>query len=655
LIAAPPPPLIRLSLGVTGHRETNPSFAAHRADVESVLEEVFARVDARMTAATETLGLLAPTRLHSLLAGGVDQLAAAAALRHGWELVAPLPFGRQLNLAINAHPAVSADAAALLRSEAPADAEVAARADAIRRFYSAARLFELAEQDEATAQLFLGKLSAPADQARAQAFTAQCSERVALAARVMIEQSDILIAVWDGVTRSHVGGTGHTIAAALELGTPVLCIDPVRVKGWRILLTPESLVLSGDGQVDRDGMLAGLVRAALRPLEEDALQTGARALGNEAWHPRSSRAWTGYRRIEALFGGEGRPWRSLVQTYETPGQIGAGTGAPLLAMARSMAVSDPEFARRIEVEALRRFAWADGISARLSDSYRGGMIASFLLSILAVAAGMAYQPLGREGDKWLFSLTEFLLLCSILLIIWLGRRWRWHKRWFETRRVAEYFRHAPILLLLGVARPAGRWPKGIDTSWPEYYGRHGLRGPGLPHVAITTAYLRQSLEQLLDGHVVRQRDYHIGKAQRLTTVHRRLDRLSQRLFQLAVLSVAGYLALTGAAAAGLIPHGWPDTGSKLFTFLGVMFPTLGASIAGMRYFGDFERFAAISEVTAEKLDGIHKRIQLLLGAPDTKLDYAGVAELAHAVDHVVVAEIENWQAVFGGKHIAVPV
>ena len=32
-----------------------------------------------------------------------------------------------------------------------------------------------------------------------------------------------------------------------------------------------------------------------------------------------------------------------------------------------------------------------------------------------------------------------------------------------------------------------------------------------------------------------------------------------------------------------------------------------------------------------------------------------VTELAHAADDIVFAEIENWQAVFGGKHIAVPV
>lgn len=37
------------------------------------------------------------------------------------------------------------------------------------------------------------------------------------------------------------------------------------------------------------------------------------------------------------------------------------------------------------------------------------------------------------------------------------------------------------------------------------------------------------------------------------------------------------------------------------------------------------------------------------------MDYGPVAELAHAADDIVVSEIENWQAVFAGKHITVPV
>ena len=106
---------------------------------------------------------------------------------------------------------------------------------------------------------------------------------------------------------------------------------------------------------------------------------------------------------------------------------------------------------------------------------------------------------------------------------------------------------------------------------------------------------------------------------------------------------------------GLVDGDMVSKLSKSFTVLGVLFPTFGAAIAGIRFFGDFERFAAISEITAEKLDAIRGRIQLLSSAPDPALDYGRITELVHATDDVVVTEIENWQAVFGGKHITVPV
>jgi hypothetical protein len=93
----------------------------------------------------------------------------------------------------------------------------------------------------------------------------------------------------------------------------------------------------------------------------------------------------------------------------------------------------------------------------------------------------------------------------------------------------------------------------------------------------------------------------------------------------------------------------------MFTFLGVLFPTLGGALAGIHYFGDFERFAAISEITAQKLGDVETRIALLLAAPDRDITYARVSGLAHGIDDIVVDEIENWQSVFGGKHITVPV
>lgn len=651
---APASPAMRLSLALTGHREGNVAFAANRAAIVTQLDAIFQQISETTAANADQLVPLAATRLHSLIADGTDQIGMALGAKRGWELVAPLPAGRDLNLAINSHATSVDDALALLGSANPPDPKCAAAAGAIRHWYDRCLLFELADSDEVLAAQFIASLENLADREASHRFSATVSAQVALAGRVMIEQSDFMIAVWDGRSANLIGGTGHTISIALDRGCPVVRIDPANPAAWHILHAPESLAALPPSE-DREAALDELVQRALRPGEGGALRSGAESLAGEAWHSHSSRLWTGYRRIEAMFGGDGRPFRSLVTQYESPTEIARGSGRSVLAAAADLPGGDSALPPRIEAEVMRRFAWADGISARLSDAYRGGMTLSFVFSVMAIISGISYEPFAGAEYKWLFATGEFLLLASILGIIWLGGRERWHKRWFETRRVAEYFRHAPILLLLGVARPAGRWPKGTDTSWPEYYARHALRGLGLPRVAVTREYLRRAATDLLDAHVTAQRDYHRAKAKRLNTVHHRLDKLSERLFQAAIVSVSLYLACAAGAALGILPGTFVSKLGKYTSFFGVVFPTLGAGLAGIRYFGDFERFAAISEVTAEKLDSVHTRIDLLMSAPDHALSYSQLSELAHAADDIVVSEIENWQSVFGGKHITVPV
>ena len=125
---------------------------------------------------------------------------------------------------------------------------------------------------------------------------------------------------------------------------------------------------------------------------------------------------------------------------------------------------DRERAARLGGTVLQPFAWADGISTWLSDAYRGGMVMSFFLSALAIAGGIAYLPFASVEQKWIFALFEFVLLAVIVAIFLLGKRRRWHERWFETRRIAEYFRHAPVMLLLGVSRSAWRWRRALRVS-----------------------------------------------------------------------------------------------------------------------------------------------------------------------------------------------
>ena len=649
-IALPP---ARLCIGITGHRDSNAAFFANRPRIEAAFKNVLSAADTVVERQGEAVGV---TRLHALLAQGADMIAVEQALERHWEVIAPLPFGLDLNVAINSEPVTGADALALLGGRPCEDEPTEHRAAHMRHIASQMRLFELAEQDGDIARMFVEMQGCPHESRSAQHYYTIVAEHVAAAGRVLIEQSDLLVAIWDGVTPGAIGGTRHTISVALKLGTPVIWINAASPDQIALLSAPEELFASEAATKLLPEDVEALFEATLNPPASDQNERAIR-FHTEQWHKHSHRRFHAYRRIETIFGVSGvrGKFGRLRQSYETPAMIAGGSGAQMLNVANGLPGGEPAFANKIKVDVLERFAWADGLSTYLSDAYRGGMTMNFLLSAMAIMVGVAYLPLASVDAKWPFALSEFILLSTILLITTVGRRRKWHSRWFETRRVVEYFRHAPIMLLLGVARPTGRWPRGAETEWPEYYAREVLREIGLPSVKISQAYLREALEHLLGSHATRQRIYHESKAKKLTKVHHGLDRLSERLFALAVLSVSSYLTLLALGGLGIIPSYWAYDLSKTFTFLGVILPALGGAFAGIRYFGDFERFAAISEVTAEKLAEVETRIATLLSVPDGELRYSQVADLVHAVDDVVVSEIENWQSVFGGKQIAVPV
>ena len=306
-LVVPPLPLPILSLGVTGHRANNGDFVAHEDRIAAVMAQIFTAI----AAATGSGAGPVQVRLHSLLADGTDQLAAHGALSRGWELVAPLPFGRALNQAINAHPASPADARLLLAGKPARAAETATRAGAIAALAAQARVFELADADAAIAALYLAMVDAPTDVAAAQRYASAASRRVALAGRVMIEQSDLMIAVWDGASRDAVGGTGHTLASALVAGASVVLIDARHPEQWRLVSDLEALDQPVDQPPDpddRNAQLRAAIAAALHPADEGAAPL---ALAPSAWRATSSPLFHAYRRVEALFGGGGRPWRSL--------------------------------------------------------------------------------------------------------------------------------------------------------------------------------------------------------------------------------------------------------------------------------------------------------------------------------------------------------
>ena len=638
---------MRLSVGITGHRANNLAYSDNASGIEGALDSVFAAIDSSKNEEVKP-------RLHALLALGTDLMAVEIALRRGWQVTAPLPFGRALNVAINAQPHTVEDARNMLQGLTATDPVVAANAKRISDLASRATCFELAERDASMTQMFLDSLQSPISPDAVHGFSVSASDRAALAGQAMIDQIDLLIAVWDGHSPGPVGGTKHTIARTLEMGIRVLWVNANNPAEWRLFDAIEALASRWQLPLLKDA--AAVQRIARSLVSHDESSTGAALLDAHSPPTRSRKRFHAYRRIEAIFGsGISGAFGSLTQRYSPEDEVVSNDAASLLNSAKALATSDSSLIAKTETEIVRRFARADTIATYLSDAYRGGMVANLLLAAFAVIGGIAYLPFFDAALKWPFALFEFALLATILLVIVIGRRRDWHGRWFQTRRVAEYLRHAPFMLLLGVARPTGSWPRSSDTDWPEDYVRSILREIGLPNTVIDQTTLRIALENWIGQHVSAQRRYHLAKAVRLERINHRLERISEYLFLLAMLTVAFYLGAEAAAAAGMLPTQDVRHASKFFTFLGVALPTLGGALAGIHYFADFGRFAAISESTAHRLEAVEQRTATLLAAPDDELDYGRVANIVRAVDEIVVSEIEHWQDVFGGKHISVPV
>ena len=648
---APDLPVPKFAVGVTGHRASHPSYPGDPSDLRDALAGILSSIEKRLADANAADR---SPRLLTLLSDGTDHLAANLALDRNWELVVPLPFGRALNAAINSGVAAPETLRSILAGKAPEDAAVAQKVAAIEALAERSAVFELADDDQCVEELLLRAAEDPGDQAAQGAFGAATAQRTALAGQILVEQTDLIIAVWDGQSTANIGGTGHTALVALESGTPVIWIDPGKPGEWNILSSPEELS-SAPPPPQREVVCARLDRLVAEASAGFDETTRAMLAGLEL-REKSSLSAHAFRRIQALFGE--RKWSrklgSIRQTYEKPSQVAKASGEPVVTAIDSLTPGDERLSKKITSQILERHVWLDGISSHYSDRHRSGMIINFLLGAGAIIIGVLYLPLVDAEHKWIFAAIELALLLAIVLNTSIGRRRQLHSRWFETRRAAEYLRHSPILASLGFTRSKGEWPQAMGNPWPEEYAQNVARSVSLPEARVDEAYLRTALSALRDHHIEGQRRYHNEKSAMLERVHHGLDQLSERLFSGAIVMVAIFLALTAAGHWGIVSQAIVSGSAKWFTVIAVAMPTLGGAFAGIRYFGDFERFAEISKVTEAKLDALAARIDILLGSPQGVVTYDKVADIVEAIDQIVFDEIQSWQSVFSSKILTVP-
>lgn len=228
-----------------------------------------------------------------------------------------------------------------------------------------------------------------------------------------------------------------------------------------------------------------------------------------------------------------------------------------------------------------------------------------------------------------------------------------HQRWLDARLIAESQRSGQLLAWVGFSgrRPIEEPDDDEDeheheprfgqhvvqlrhdhshaaarTVWAPHYANAIAALPELPgnepsggtHGVLTPVRIRQ-IAEAAGAVIADQRDYHKLNHQRLEALNHRLDTFSLRAIQIAAAISLTYLGVVFLKGAMLAAAPWAAPFIKgtyeAFkygaAFTGAVLPALAAAAAGIRFQGDFERFAMRSKDTAARLKVLAERAAAL--------------------------------------------
>jgi hypothetical protein len=490
---------------------------------------------------------------------------------------------------------------------------------------------------------------------------------------VVLNQSDLLIVVWDGERQGKRGGTEDTFSEGRSRGVTVAWIDANEPRNWQLLdatttlprvATGERVAPDGSGSVDG---VRELVREVLE-LPKLVEETKKESHDKRESHDRRIDARTGLK----WFYAEHRPpwtlavfWKLIVQT------IGDGKRPRVRFTLDDFelgVMDDWPQDRSTPIAALidrlrPYYAWPDKLAVLYADRYRSAFAINFLLAALAV--GLALLPLALDltEDGWpaLVCISlELVTIFGIIFLVQLGRSRHWHERWIDYRLTAELVRHLRMVAPLGGRRllpqvPAHRVTYGQPAAtWMAWYVRAVERWLGLPSAVVDKTYLDGYLKHL-EHLVIGQISYHQSTLRRCHNMETRLHRSGIGLLSLTVCACALHLAL------GFLPeHYQVHSLSPVLTFICGFFPALGAALAAISSQGEFRSLTkqsrAMREQLRNRLPGIKSLRQDIIAAPDSSVcPFSIEAEKVGSVAaDLLVKEVLDWRSVVLDQPLRTP-
>jgi hypothetical protein len=390
--------------------------------------------------------------------------------------------------------------------------------------------------------------------------------------QAVVDAVEILIVIWDGKSAAGLGGTGDIIPYALARGRIIVRLDPNDPAAGPVLVRLGSEKVA----LEKEWTFAPLPDTAL------GLSTGYVELDK-------------YCRDDAI--GESEISRNSEATRRW-----------LYGIASRHGLSEGLFERVVKY-VLPQYSRADLLANYYHKLYTRANVGLFALTTFAVTAATAQKLFPAPFALWIVAELAALMVA----LAWLrrSRHKNWHRKWLESRYIAEHLRTAMFTVLRQLndqsfkteAPSSLRYYTGPGHWLSDYCGR-------IIRDACQQQPPRESQEQIqnfiCEAWIEEQLHWHRKNAKRRAVENFRIHRAGQ-LFFVATL-ILGFLHLLGVGHHGNVIGTYLDLDDWM-TFFAIVLPAWGAAIHAINNQLETGRMVARSRGMVEALSEARDKLR----------------------------------------------
>lgn len=452
----------------------------------------------------------------------------------------------------------------------------------------------------------------------------------------ILQNCDLLLAIWDGQDKQLIGGTSQIVRAAAFYGIPVAWIDSRRDHELSLLRTRAGEI-QGPESIDN---LRERVRELVGPAVTHASITERNPLDLREQF---------FQEVELEDTPFSQLFDAIVDWASFPAEPQQNTSDVLPTMPHTV---DTQLQQGLGPA----YAISNQLAVAYARRYRSAFSFLYLLAILAVVLALAslwlkarplpspFEEIGSPLEVTV-EIGEVVVLGAICVLYWYARRKRWHERWMDYRAIAEQIRQH--CFLLPAARTSGVMavPPRIGVTdaatWTEWYVRSIVREVGTLTADLTAPGYLAAYRDVLWRNVADQIAYHATREAKYKYAYRTLEDIAKWSFILAVFSAVFHLVIPSV---------------DVLSVFSVLLPAAGALIHGFLSQADF---ATLSQRSARMQRQLHKLERDLSREADdltagTGISSTALATLAEAFASTMTSELSDWRGNTRARPVVLP-